>query len=265
MTSAGAACQPALPIASPTPDTQTLSLVADHASAPLLQALMQAYQNQSQNVIAWDIQIGDPATAAQWLLEGKAAYGLVGLVADDPRWWMTPVGELGIAFVINAANPLATELSAGQLRGLLQGRISNWAALAGPDLPVTIITQAETALETVVVQSIVLGQRPITPTAQLAFSAEDVLAQVRATPGALGYVAVGNLLPNDPNLRVLPLDGQLPVPASLTDKTYPIRTPIVFMGLSAPGDDAYRAFFAWVQSPAGQAVVKSQHGGLAGP
>jgi ABC-type phosphate transport system substrate-binding protein len=63
-------------------------------------------------------------------------------------------------------------------------------------------------------------------------------------------------------VRALAIEGVLPTPDTLTAAQYPIRAPVQFVGLSAPGDDAYRAFFAWVQSPAGQAVVRLHYGGL---
>ncbi len=82
---------------------------------------------------------------------------------------------------------------------------------------------------------------------------------VASDPGAIGYISMGYL---DSTVRAVPLDSVLPTPDTVTAHQYPVSTPIVFVGLREPGSDAYREFFAWVQSPDGQAIVKRHYGGL---
>jgi ABC-type phosphate transport system substrate-binding protein len=70
----------------------------------------------------------------------------------------------------------------------------------------------------------------------------------------MGYV--------DSSVRVVPLDGIPPTPQNVSSNQYPIRGPMLFAGMQPPNDDYYRAFFAWVQSPDGQAIVRQHYGGL---
>jgi phosphate transport system substrate-binding protein len=105
----------------------------------------------------------------------------------------------------------------------------------------------------------VLGERIVTRAARLATTDQAVIDIVGSDRGAIGYVSMAYVTGR---VRVVPLDGVLPTPDTVSANQYPLRTPIIFVGLRAPNDDGYRAFFAWTQSPEGQAVVKRRYGGL---
>jgi len=160
--------------------------------------------------------------------------------------------------VVNPANPIAN-LSGSQLRALLQGRVGNWQDIGGSAQNVTIVAYPERSSATAVIQAIILGDRHISSAARLAPTSQAVVEIVASDPGAIGYVSMGYL---DSNVRAVPLDSVLPTPDTVTAHQYPVSTPIVFVGLHEPGSDAYREFFAWVQSPEGQGIVKRHYGGL---
>lgn len=259
-----AGCRGPLPAASPTPETISLRLLADDATVPLLRELVSQYH--PRELIAWDIRVGEPSTILSWLAEARSSFAMLGYLPDSLRndnfsqgaLWVTPVGQLGVVFVVHLDNPIAN-LTGEQLRAILQGRVTNWAQIGGPSLPLTLIAQDESSTDARVVQAIVLGQRRFSRAARLATTGQTVIDLVKATPGGIGYVSMGYLVPE---VRAVPVEGISPTPGEVTAERYMIRTPIVFAGLSEPGDDAYRAFFAWIQSPEGQAVVRRRYGGL---
>src|SRR5262249_35680313 len=157
-----------------------------------------------------------------------------------------------IAIIVNPASRIVS-LSAAQLRSILQGRIDSWKTLGGADISVTVAARNERSSAAMLIQSIVLGQRQTTRAARLATTNEAVIQIVATDPGAIGYVSMGYL---DTTVHAVPLDGIAITPDSVTSHQYPISAPVVFVGLTAPANDAYRAFFAWIQSPDGQAVVR---------
>lgn len=241
-----------------------MRLLADNASAPLLRDLVSAYQPTS-TLIGWDIRVAEPPTVLDWLSKGDAPYALVTYrpgMEDPAQYWATPVGQRGVAVVVHPTNPIPN-LSAPQLRGILQGRITNWQQVGGRSQPITVVARDARSTDAELVQNIVLGDVRTTYTARLAATGRAVIDLVGADASAIGYVSVGYL---SSAVRAVPLDGVLPNPATLTAEQYPIRAPILFVGQREPQGDrqseAYRAFFAWVQSPAGQAVVQRQYGGL---
>jgi phosphate transport system substrate-binding protein len=194
------------------------------------------------------------------LKNAEAPYALTDYLptAIDSSWWVTPIGQDGIAIIVNPANPIVN-LTAAQLRSILQGRVASWKTLGGADTPVTVVARNERSSAAAVIQSVVLGQRQTTRAARLATTNEAVIQIVAKDPGAIGYVSMGYL---DSSVRAVPLDGIAITPDTVTGHQYPISTPIVFVGLAAPANDAYRAFFAWIQSPDGQSIVRRHYGGL---
>src|SRR5262249_46251239 len=124
--------------------------------------------------------------------------------------------------------------------------------VGGVDLPITVVARDESSSAAMLIQSIVLGDRRITQTARLATTDDAVIDLVSQTPGAIGYVSINYM---SSSVLVVPIEG---LALSVTTiANYPIRGPIVFIGAKEPGNDAYRDFFVWVQSPAGQAIVGS--------
>ncbi|MBX3085195.1 MAG: substrate-binding domain-containing protein [Anaerolineae bacterium] len=256
-----AGCRTQIAPASPTPDLASLRLLTDSATAPLLRDLVNHY-HPSGVLISWDIEVAEAPTIVNWLKAANSSFALTSFLSNEAiaqnNLWVTPVGQDAVAFIVNTANPVAA-LSAAELRAILQGRISNWNQLGGADLPITVVARQAESSTGALVQSMVLGERRTTLNARLAAANEDVLELVRSLPGALGYVSMGYV---DSSIRVIPLDGIPPTPRTVSANQYPIRAPMLFVGRRPPNDDYYRAFFAWVQSPEGQAIVRQHYGGL---
>jgi phosphate transport system substrate-binding protein len=253
---------PVVPI-SPSPEVVSIRLLADSATAPLLRDLASSY-HPATIVIAWNIEVGEISTVLDWLKTSEAPFALIDYLPAggfDSTLWSTPVGQDGIAIIVHPSNTIAN-LTAAQLRAILQGRTANWKLLGGTDLPLVVVTRNDGSSAANLIQTMVLGDRQVTRAARLATTDQAVIDIVASDPGAIGYVSMSYLTSS---VRAVPLDGILATPDTLAANQYPIRTPILFAGLHAPDNDAYRAFFGWVQSPDGQAIVRRHYAGLAAP
>jgi phosphate transport system substrate-binding protein len=256
-------CRASLPSASPTPETISLRLLADSASTPLLRDLAYSFR-QSGDFVTWDILTLEPRLALAELARGEIPFAILSylpnprLVEENGSLWATPIGQLGIALIVHPSN-LISNLTAAQTRALLRGQVRNWAELGGADRPVQVIARPAESSEAAIVQALLLGNQPVTRTARLAPTSQSVLDLVRADPNSIGYVSTGYL---QEGVRVVAFDGILPTPEALTVGSYALRSPILAVGNAEPADDLYRAFFAWIQSPEGQRLVRRQHGGL---
>ncbi|MBX3065535.1 MAG: substrate-binding domain-containing protein [Anaerolineae bacterium] len=254
-------CRSQLTPASPTPEIGRLRLLTDSATAPLLRDLVSHYR-PAHLLISWDINVVEPPAMRQLLESGRADFAITSFVPNDAlengSLWATPLGEDAIAVVVNPAN-LLTALAAADLRAIWQGRISDWSAFGGESLPITVVTQPPESSSARNFQAFALGDRPITPSARLAPHDAAVIDIVAATPGAIGFISMGYI---DDRVKALALDGVLPSPQTVSAGQYPLRSPILIVGRTAPADDDYRDFFAWTQSPEGQAIVSRKYGAL---
>ena len=263
LTLALAGCQGPIVPASPTPTLTTIRLLVEPSAAPILRELAANYR-PAHAIIAWEIETGDLATLTGWLANGYASFALTNYLAPDSALWATPIGQDGLAIIVNPSNSIAG-LSAEQLRAAFTGRALSWHDVGGINIPIAPISRPEGSSNGTLFRSLVLGDRLVTGAAQLALDDAAVIKAVRANPGAIGYVSIGMLtldvlgIDQVNGVRAVPLDGVLPTAQNISDGKYPLNAPIVFCGPNAPGDDPYRAFFAWAQSPAGQAIVSTHY------
>lgn len=258
-----AGCRATLPAASPTPEVVSLRLLVDGASAPLLRDLARSFP-VGNAIVIWDIVPLEPRRALVELARGESPFAVLSylpdprLVAEDGGLWATPLAQLGIALIVHPTNTLSN-LTAAQARALLRGQVRNWAELGGADRPVQVVARPAESSESAIVRALLLGDQPIARTARLAPTSQSVLDLVRADPNSIGYVSTGYI---GEGVRLLALEGILPTAEALTAQTYALRAPILAVGNAEPADDLYRAFFAWIQSPEGQRLVRRAYGGL---
>lgn len=256
------------PMVTPTATPQTLSvrILATTTTYSLLQNLAAGYSRPN-------ILLATNSAAANWetvfgqLLAGNVPFALTTYVPSDANLWVAPIGYDGLAIVVDTTNPIAA-LTFDDLRAIYQGRINNWSELGGPDLPVTVVSRESGADTRLILDALVMEDRRTTLGARLALSGQSVLEIVGSTPGAIGYVSMAQV---DHRVRAVPIAAQagdppvVPSPETVGAGQYPLHSTILVVGLQPPEDGSiYRDWFAWMQSEAGQAIVRQQYAPLQG-
>jgi phosphate transport system substrate-binding protein len=108
---------------------------------------------------------------------------------DKPR---TPAEytyrEIGKSIIKVIANKgtLVKKLSKDQLKGIFTGKITNWKAVGGVDIPIKIVNGIKIPGTNTMFQKEVMDGEPYGKTDLEASTAPDVKAKVVATPGAIG-------------------------------------------------------------------------------
>jgi hypothetical protein len=269
LTLAFTGCQAQLLPARPTPMIGTIQLVVEDSAAPLLQDLTHAYPT-GELLLAWDIQVGDQRTVNLWLNtpaddpNTPPHYALTSHVPTDQSWWSTPIAQDGLALVVNTSNPIVS-LSPAQLRSLFTGRVNTWRELGSFDVLTQPILRPPESADAHHFRTFILGDRPLSSNAIIAASSRQLIDQVSKIPGGIGMVSM-RYLPLEPEkIRPVPIDGRLPTAQTVANGTYPLRYTLSFVGTKSPDPQKeviYRNFFAWVQSEAGQAIVKQHYAGV---
>jgi phosphate transport system substrate-binding protein len=255
-----ASCRGSVYIPTATPDTIPVRILATTTTYSLLQELTYGYQPKGL-VLAVHSAAGDWNTVYSQLLAGDIPYALTTYLSADAPLWVAPIGQSGIAIIVQTSNTIS-RLTLSDLRLIFQGRIANWSELGGPDLAITVVSREEGSDLRLAFDAQVMGGRHPTLAAQLALSEQSMITEVEATPGAIGYVSVSMV---DSRGRTVPVSvdpeaaAVLPTRDTLHDSSYPLCTPLMMVGLHAPDpSSAYYAWFAWMQSDAGQQVI-NQH------
>lgn len=218
--------------ATPTPPAPTPSPIlvkVNDVTAPLLADLAAAYVTAT---------VQASPDAGLWVTSANGV----------PGDFATPLGYVEFAIVVHPANPL-TSLSLSHTHAIFLGDLTDWAQVS-PGLGGAIQVVSREA-ESEAAQALFgrLGEN-IRPTrnALLAPSWAAMRATISGDANTIGYLPHTEL---DATVKALSVAADL-------------RLPLVALSAAEPTGPA-RDFLAWVQSPAGQAVVAQRYLPLVAP
>ncbi|RPI51568.1 MAG: phosphate-binding protein, partial [Chloroflexi bacterium] len=132
----------------------------------------------------------------------------------------------------------------------------DWASLGLPAGDVLPVSREEGSGSRVAFEALVMIDRQVTPRALLAPSPEAVRAAVAGNPGAIGYLAMGDVTPE---VKVLKVEGEMPAPESAARGTYAL-TRELWLVTASPPPAAVQQLLAFVLSPGGQEIVGRRYG-----
>ncbi len=244
-----------VPASTPTIDTAILRLNGTSATLPLLTDLTRSYAQIVPNV-RFEINMTNYASAVSRAFSDDPIYFLTNHLPppEESALWGAPVARDGIAIITYPGSGV-DNLTAEQLRAIYQGRITNWAGVGGPRMPIIVISREDGSGTRAEFERLVMGERQTTQTAQIAPTSSAALASVARQPGSIGYVSISYL---NASVHPVSVNGVTPTQANVAQNLYPLRTTVFFAGPTEP-EGALRAFVGWIQSPDGQAIVARRY------
>jgi phosphate transport system substrate-binding protein len=242
----------------PTDTAVQFALVADDSSAPLIEELVAAYRADQPHVTVRVERAPNAERALAVLRAGQfdlasVSWLLEGEKVEDTLWYQ-PFARDAIVMVTHPTNPVGG-LTLLQLRAIFQGQTLFWNELGGLALEVVPVSREDGSGARFGFESLVMGGRGVTPTAVVMPGSEAVVEYVSATPGAIGYVASGWLVPA---VNLLAVEGVTPSPASVADGRYLLARPFYLVARVTP-EDGVAGFVDWVKGSAGQEIVKRRY------
>lgn len=212
-----------------TPTAAPIPIAATETALPLVRALAEAYRQAVPGAALW-ISLQPQAALAGELAAGRAALAFT--AAPEAGQFVTPVGTVEFAVVTQPANPV-TALSAAQARALFAGQITDWGQAGGAPGLVQVGERAAGSDGALAFAQALELPAGVNLNALAAPTWAALRAWVAETPGAVGYLPVGEL---DDSVKALSLDR-------------PLTAAITAMAPAEPAGPA-RDFLAWAQSPA---------------
>lgn len=165
------------------------------------------------------------------------------------------VGTDAILFVVNPKN-LVKSVTLQQLQDIYSGKITNWSALGGENLPISAMALDESIGRSQLVRERVMQGKPFGTMVRRAKSEHDLLAGVWQDRGAIAFS--GMALGKDfPHLAISKEKGSATYAATADNikaGRYPL-THAVRLYANADPSAAVRDFVAWAVSPTGQNSV----------
>lgn len=225
----------------------TLRLVAADSCGPLAEELAASYE-EAHPWVTVRVEVFNSSVSEQTLRAGGADLALLSWLwettGEEPLW-SQPFASDGVAVIIHPATPFA-ETGLAHLQGIFRGQVQEWGGMV-----LTVVSREEGSGTRAAFDSLVLGNYDVTPTGVVMPSSEAVVEYTARTIGAVGYVST---LRVGEGVRVLPVEGVLPAPATIADGSYPLSRSLYLVATAEPASEA-REFAQWVLGPEGQTIV----------
>jgi phosphate transport system substrate-binding protein len=249
-----------LPAVSQTQTTPKIVVDGSTGVMPLVTALAKAYQARHP-AVAVELGKGLGTKARlQALVDGKidvalASHGLVVEELTQRGMAVHEIAKVAVVFGVNASIPV-TELTDRQICDVYAGRITNWNALGGPDLPIARRTRPDSEVDTEVVRARIacLKDLKMAEDVKVMPRSGDMARELAATVGAIGMTTMTVVEQSRGRIKTVSLNGVVPSATNVKGKTY-MLTRDSFLVTKAPPPPGVSTFIEFIRSPAGEAVI----------
>lgn len=188
------------------------------------------------------------AASSRPLKPAEIEAGLVGV----------PIARDALAVVVGLDNPYKDGLTLEQLRGIFQGKITNWSQLGGTDQPIKVINRAvESGTHSFFKNAVLLGSDFAPDGANFMTLPRDETTPMLQALGknGIGYSTVQQVV-NQKTVRVMAIDGVAPTDINATRSgVYPISR-VVLLVAKKETSPAVKEFIELALSAAGQKIVQ---------
>jgi len=171
---------------------------------------------------------------------------------DRPNLHSTLIGMEGVAIVIHPSMPVES-MTAGQVRGVLAGEITNWSELNGPEGPIVLFGRNQGSSARATIEEVLLRNTAFARSMRMMESAKLLNKAVASDPMALGFINARNL---DGTTKAVAVDGHDINEKNVLLRRYPLTRDLYLVMNSEGSDDATR-FVQYCVSRDGQKLMAS--------
>lgn len=170
----------------------------------------------------------------------------------------TTIGTEALVFFVHKDNPIDT-LSIEQIRGIYSGEITNWEDVGGKNKKIAAY-QSDTGSSSQKMMERFMGEIPLmdAPTKmgyeELYLWAEGI-AEYRNKPNAIGF-SFRYLVEDNPNIKLISIDGVAPTQENIKDGSYSIVTPIYAVTREGNTCENVDKLLDWILSEEGQYIIE---------
>ncbi|MGW5384647.1 substrate-binding domain-containing protein [Nocardia sp. NPDC003963] len=255
--------------------TGALTVVGSTAFEPVIREAARLYEQTCPGAdFAFGFEGSERGTArleeAGGGHSGLLAIGDAPKGADYPALVQRPLAVSLFSVVVHPSTGVR-DLTTAQISDLFQGRVSNWREVGGADQPVRIVNRyagsgSRWTFESRLLDSAQPPEPGVTcrelrrddgPGRCQTLYTDDMLAEVAATAGAIGYSESADAA-DTPGVAGVTIDGRRPTREEVTERAYPFWGVEYAFGYGdfAPGSLG-AGFLRFLLGEAGQDVIRS--------
>lgn len=231
-----------------------LTLNGSTSMAKVCQALGEAFSEKYPDVTVEKGGTGS-GDAAKAVSAGTALIGdLSRKMKDEEKpenYEIVPIAIDGIAVAINKDNKI-TSLTSDQISKIFTGAVTNWKDVGGADQKITVLGREAASGTRDGFESIFKCEKKCKYAAELS-STGEVVTKVSSDKGAIGYVSLDSV---NETIQAVNVDGVKANEENILNKTYKAQRPFLEIYKKGSDSDLIKAWFAFVKSDEGQAIIK---------
>jgi len=180
---------------------------------------------------------------------------------QDTHFVYTPIGADAFVFFVHKDNPIDS-LTAEQVRGIYSGAITNWKQLGGKDEKIAAFQRNEgSGSQSMLIRF--MGDTPVMdPPTELVndfmSGVVERVSQYKSTTAAIGFsyrFYMEGIIQN-PDIKLLAIDGVFPTAENIESGTYPITGPLYAVTYEEQTNENVQRLLDWILSEEGQSIVR---------
>lgn len=160
------------------------------------------------------------------------------------------IGMEGVAIVVHSESKVKN-ISLHQLNAILEGHLSNWSELGGPDKNINVYNRAEGSSTRLFIEDVILRGASFGRSLKTLDSASEVAQAVTADPYGIGYLTMKNLTNT---LKPLAINGVEISDKTILLKLYPLARDMFLVNKNSASEVA-KDFVRFSLSSSGQEVL----------
>ena len=179
----------------------------------------------------------------------------------DTTFVYTPIGTEAFVFFVHKDNPV-DNLTTEQIKGIYSGEITNWKQVGGKNEKIAAFQRNEGSGSQSMLQRF-MGDTPImeAPTEMVNSMMSGIIEKVsdyRSKSNSIGFsfrYYVEGIIQN-PDIKMLSVDGVAPTAENIENGSYPIVTPIYAVTYDENTNENVDKLLEWILSEEGQYILE---------
>lgn len=239
---------------------EKIALDGSSGMLPLARALATAYQQKSPSP---EVEIGKglgtgarlEALAGNKIQIALASHGIKPEDIQKGNLRVIEVAKGAIVFAINGSVPM-TDITEAQVCDIYSGKVQNWQAFGGPNVPIVVLTRPPTEVDPEVIRAKIrcFAQLKEVETAKVMARGGDMATGLADTLNAIGMTSMTVVEQSAGKVKPLTINGVAPTPENVKNGRYFLTRDFLFVTKDKPTADI-KKFLDFVLSSEGDRVI----------